>query len=248
MYQLIPRRHYPANRLEDCAHPWQSGEMVSNSGKVWLLLHSEQQQRGAWIFVKYPVQYFEIADTIERTSAKCSCAREFKFTIVKITPYLHHLSINIKFFQCANQCNVSTDKHHQLSRYLVDYTITHGLVNRSIQAPLRQQKAPDICNNDVAVLYRTGDGPRQDTRVDEISMKQWWCLQPLGTDTHQTHAAMHYWLNLMSQIKDQYHWINAKSRRCVEAPSYLHIQQHVGITKFSHYIIDCQTYNRYHRN
>ena len=45
----------------------------------------------------------------------------------------------------------------------------------------------------------------------------------------------------MSQIKDQYHWINAKSRRCVEAPSYLHIQQHVGITIFSHYIIDCQT-------
>ena len=127
-------------RLEGCAHPWQSGEMVSNSGKVWLLLHSEQQQRGAWIFVKYPVQYFEIADTIERTSAKCSCAREFKFTIVKITPYLHHLSIKFKFLQCANQCNVSTDKHHQLSRYLVDYTITHGLVNRSIQAPLRQQK------------------------------------------------------------------------------------------------------------
>ena len=134
--------------------------MVSNSGKVWLLLHSEQQQRGAWIFVKYPVQYFEIADTIERTSAKCSCAREFKFTIVKITPYLHHLSINIKFLQCANQCNVSTDKHHQLSRYLVDYTITHGLVNRSIQAPLRQQKAPDICNNDVAVQDRRRAPPR----------------------------------------------------------------------------------------
>ena len=41
----------------------------------------------------------------------------------------------------------------------------------------------------------------------------------------------------MSQIKDQYHRINAKSRRCVEAPSYLHIRQHVGITKFSHYIL-----------
>ena len=158
--------------------------MVSNSGKVWLLLHSEQQQRGAWIFVKYPAQYFEIADTIERTSAKCSCAREFKFTIVKITPYLHHLSINIKFLQCANQCNVSTDKHHQLSRYLVDYTITHGLVNRSIQAPLRQQKAPDICNNDVAVLYRTGDGPRQDTRWTKFP----WSSGDVCSRWEQTHA------------------------------------------------------------